>query len=181
MNENNELGMTTRDASRNLRLTFDWMMTNRDWQVFTATVVMKTKRLRDSKQPIENMKSWTTYNYKHRVLNKVRRRLCRSSAQWNQVLPIDYLYQYEFEQGSYFKPVPREGAPHHIHAVFPVRMDCASRIFNFSNNQLHHRLEKDLRSLDCVSSFLIEPLRYEDGHKWLSYMLKDKTAKELTL
>ena len=181
MNESNELGMTMREASRNLRLTFDWMMNNRDWQMFTATVVMKTTQLRDSKQPIENMKSWTTYNYKHRVLAKVKRRLCRSSSKWNQVLPIDYLYQYEFEQGSYFKPVPKKGAPHHIHAVFPVKRDCAGRIFDFSMNKLDRRLQKDLGSLDCVSSFLIEPLRHEDGHKWLSYMLKDKTPDQLTL
>lgn len=181
MNENNEPGMTAKEASRNLRLTLDWMMNNRDWQMFTATVTMKTKRLQASKQPIENMKSWTTYNYKHRVLNKVRRRLSRSTSTWSRVLPIDYVYQYEYEQGSYFKPVPKEGAPHHIHAVFPVQKDFAGRIFDFSINQLDHRLQKDLRSLDCVSSFLIEPLRFEDGHKWLSYMLKDKTPSELTL
>jgi hypothetical protein len=181
MNENNELGMTTKETSRNLRLTFDWMMHNPDWQLFTATVTMKTKRLQASKQPIENMKSWTTYNYKNRVLNKVRRRLCRSKFLWNKVLPIDYIYQYEFEQGSYFKQVPKDGAPHHIHAVFPVKRDLAERIFDFSIHQLDLRLHKDLRSLDCVSSFLIEPLRYEEGHKWLSYLLKDKTLDQLNL
>ena len=180
MNERYRLGMTTKEASKNLRMTFDWMMQNRDWQMFTATVTMKTKRLQASKQPIENMKSWTAYNYQHRVLNKVKRRLCRSSSNWNSVLPIDYVFQYEFEQGSYFKPVPKDGAPHHIHAVFPVKRDCAERIFDFAIHQLDPRLHKDLRSLDCVSSFLIEPLRYEDGHTWLSYMLKDKTANDLT-
>ena len=181
MNANNEQTMTVYQSKNNLRLTFDWMMHNRDWQIFTATVVMKTKRLRDSKQSIENMRTWTTYYYKHRVLNKVRRNLCRSKFKWNEVLPIDYLYQYEFEQGSYFKPVPKEDSPHHIHAVFPVRVDCVNRIYDYSTNQLNYRLQKDLRSLDCVSTFLIEPLRYEEGHTWLSYMLKDKTAHDLTL
>jgi hypothetical protein len=62
-----------------------------------------------------------------------------------------------------------------------VKRDCAERIFDFATHQLAPRLHKDLRSLDCVSSFLIEPLRYEDGHTWLSYMLKDKTPEQLTL
>jgi len=168
-------------TSNNLRLTYEWMMQNPEWRMFTATVTMKTKRLQDTKQPITNMRDWTTYNYKHRVLNKVKKQLSRARSKWNKVIPIDYFFQYEYEQGSYFKPVPRGDSPHHVHAVFPVRLEVADRIFDFNSNQLNQRLEKDIRSLDCVSSFLIQPLRCEDGHKWLGYMLKDKSACDLIL
>ena len=40
----------------------------------------------------------------------------------------------------------------------------------------HPRLEKDLRSLKKVSTFLIEPLRPETAHSWFHYMLKDKDS-----
>lgn len=179
MTNENELYPSEKLEIKNRRMTFDWMMTRPEWQLFTATVTMKTRLLKESKQPIQNMKNWTTYNYEYRVLNKVKKRLCRAQSKWNQVIALEDFYQYEFEQGSHFKPIPSEGSPHHIHGVFAVKTEYRDRIYDISNGRLDDRLFKDIRSLDCVSSFLIEPLRYEEGHQWMSYMIKDKTMREI--
>ena len=122
----------------------------------------------------------TEYEYHKRVLNKVKKRLCRSTSKWNQVLPIDYFYQYEFEQGSHFKPVPKANSPHHIHGLFPVQKEVAERIYNFQTKEMDARLVKDLKSMKRVSTFLIEPLRTEESKAWLAYMLKGKPRSELT-
>jgi hypothetical protein len=114
------------------------------------------------------------------VLNKVKKRLCRSSSKWNQVLPIDYFFQYEFEQGSYFKPVPQANSPHHIHGLFPVQKEVAERIYNFKTKEMDARLVKDLKSMNLVSTFLIEPLRTDKPKDWFAYMLKGKSRSELS-
>lgn len=179
MANENEMYPSENLEIKNRRMTLDWIMTKPEWQLFTATVTMKTKLLRETKQPIENMKQWTKYGYENRVLNKVKKRLCRSQSKWHQLIALEDCYQYEFGQGSYFKPVPKEGSPHHIHGVFAVKTEYRDRIYDIVNSRLDHRLSKDLYSLDCVSSFLIEPLRYEEGHQWMNYMFKGKTTKEL--
>lgn len=123
----------------------------------------------------EGMRKATDYEYRKRVLNKVRRRLCRSGSKWNEVLPIDYFRQYEYEQGSFFKPVPKSNSPHHVHAFLPVRKHLASRIFDFENDLLDERLQKDIRSIVTVSSFLIEPVLAGESEAWIRYMLKGKS------
>jgi len=75
----------------------------------------------------------------------------------------------------FFKPIPRANSPHHIHAFLPVRKDLASRIFDFEKGLLDGRLEKDLRSIVTVSSFLIEPVRTDEAEDWARYMLKGKS------
>ena len=94
-------------------------------------------------------------------------------------MPYDELFVYEYEQGSFFKPVPKDNAPHHIHGLFPVRREVASRIYDFETYQLDERLTKDIASIDTVSSFKIEPLNLETSDAWLGYMLKEKTAQDL--
>lgn len=100
-------------------------------------------------------------------------------AWWHHVLPIDYHFQYEREQGSHFKPVPRSNSPHHIHGLFPVHKDAANRIYNFESKVMDGRLVKDLESMSLVSTFLIEPLRSDEANSWLAYMLKGKSRSEL--
>ena len=151
----------------------DWILENNEWVPFAVTVTFKEL------VPYEfsdGMKKATDYEYRKRVLNKVRRRLCRSVSKWTEVLPIDYFRQYEFEQGSFFKPIPKLNSPHHIHALLPIRKHFASRIFNFEKGLLDHRLEKDLRSIVTVSSFLLEPVRIDEAEAWVRYMLKGKSS-----
>jgi hypothetical protein len=160
-----------------LELELNWIIDRQDWTPFTVTITFKNLVVCEASDGIRKA---TEYEYQKRVLNKIKKRLCRSSSKWNQVLPIDYFFQYEFEQGSHFKPVPRSNSPHHIHGLFPVQKEVAERIFNFQSNEMDARLVKDLKSMKCVSTFLIEPLRNEEAVAWLAYMLKGKSRSELT-
>ena len=158
-------------------LELNWILENIDWIPFTATVTFKNLVPYET---TDGFRKATEYEYQKRVLNKVKKRLCRSSSKWNQVLPIDYFFQYEFEQGSHFKPGHTVNSPHHIHGILPVEKDVAGRIYDFKSNEMDCRLVKDLKSMNLVSTFLIEPLRNEDAQAWLAYMLKGKSRPELT-
>lgn len=149
-----------------------WILESDEWIPFAVTVSFKGLVPYEAR---DGMKKATDYEYRKRVLNKVRRRLCRSGSKWNEVLPIDYFRQYEYEQGSFFKPVPKSNSPHHVHAFLPVRKNLASRIFDFENDLLDERLQKDIRSIVTVSSFLIEPVRAGESEAWIRYMLKGKS------
>lgn len=153
----------------------DWMVTNDEWINFTVTVTFKNL------EPIEaseGYKKAAKYEYEKRVLTKIKRRLCRLSSKWNSVIPIEYFFQYEYDQGSFFKPVSTRSNPHHIHGIFPVPKSLAHRIYDFENSSLVPRLTKDLNSLQRVSTFLIEPLRSSESDAWLNYILKDKSVKD---
>jgi hypothetical protein len=164
------------DPRNQWELELNWILENKDWTPFTATVTFKNLKAYEAN---DGYRKATEYEYGKRVLNKVKKRLCRSRSKWNQFLPIDYFFQYEFEQGSHFKPVPRSNSPHHIHGLFPVSKDVVNRIYDLDTQQMDSRLVKDLKSMNLVSTFLIEPLRTEDSRAWLTYMLKDKSSSEL--
>ena len=154
----------------------NWIATNPEWTPFVATVVFKNL------VPVEarnGLKKAARYHYEHRALRKIKKRLCRSSSNWNHVMPYDDFYVYEYEQGSFFKPVPKSDSPHHIHGLFPVRTEVVDRIYDFEQKQLNERLTKDISSIDTVSSFKIEPLRLDGANGWLGYMLKEKSAQDL--
>jgi len=158
-------------------LELNWIVENKNWIPFTATVTFQKLQAYEA---TDGIRKATEYEYHKRVLNKVKKRLCRSSSKWNQVLPIDYFFQYEFEQGSHFKPVPSSNSPHHIHGLFPVNKDEAPRIYNFENKEMDSRLIKDLQSMNLVSTFLFEPLRIDESKAWLAYMLKSKSRSDLS-
>jgi len=157
-------------------LELNWIINKQEWTAFTVTITFKNLVACEAS---DGLRKATEYEYQKRVLNKIKKRLCRSSSKWNKVLPIDYFFQYEFEQGSHFKPVPRSNSPHHIHGLFPVQKEVAERIFNFQRNEMDARLVKDLKSMKRVSTFLIEPLRTEESVAWLAYMLKGKSRSYL--
>ncbi len=157
-------------------LELNWILENKDWIPFTATVTFKNLKAYEAN---DGFRKASEFEYRKRVLNKVRKRLCRSPSKWNHVLPIDYHFQYEREQGSHFKPVPKSNSPHHIHGLFPVHKDAANRIYNFESKVMDGRLVKDLESMSLVSTFLIEPLRSDEANSWLAYMLKGKSRSEL--
>ena len=154
----------------------NWIATNDEWTPFVTTVVFKNLVAVEARN---GMRKAARYHYEHRALRKIKKRLCRSSSNWKYLMPYDELFVYEYEQGSFFKPVPKDNAPHHIHGLFPVRKEVASRIYDFQTCQLDERLTKDIASIDTVSSFKIEPLNLETSVAWLAYMLKEKTAQDL--
>ena len=154
----------------------NWMVSNDEWIKFTVTVTFKNL------EPIEaseGYKKAATYEYEKRVLTKIKKRLCRLSSKWNSVIPIEYFIQYEYDQGSFFKPLSSRINPHHIHGVFPVPKHLARRIYDFENTHLDQRLKKDLQSLHRVSTFLIEPLRSDESDAWFHYILKGKSMRDI--
>ena len=66
----------------------EWMVTNDDWVTFTVTVTFKNL---EPFEASEGYKKAALYEYKKRVLNKIKKRLCRLSSKWNRVIPIEYL------------------------------------------------------------------------------------------
>lgn len=152
----------------------DWIISNDEWITFTTTVTFKNLI---GYETSFSMKKATKYEYQKRVLNKVRKRLSRSRDLWKTVLPIDYLSIYEYEQGSFFKPIPKANSPHHIHGLISVKRDYSSRIFDFGLLELDKRLYKDLKSIPTVSTFKIEPIRLDEAKSWVNYMTKGKNPE----
>ena len=157
-----------------LALMVDWIISNDEWITFTTTVTFKNLI---GYETSSSMKKATKYEYQKRVLNKVRKRLSRSRDLWKTVLPIDYLSIYEYEQGSFFKPIPKANSPHHIHGLISVKRDYSSRIFDFGLLELDKRLYKDLKSIPTVSTFKIEPIRLDEAKSWVNYMTKGKNPE----
>lgn len=156
----------------------DWILQSDECVPFAITVTFKNL------VPLETgdgMRKATEYQFENRVLTKIKKRLSRSRSKWNLVLPLDPIYQYEYGQGSSFKPVPKSNAPHHIHGVLFVKTEVAPRIFNYDLQELDVRLKKDLCSLDTVSTFLIEPLIKSEADAWMNYIRKGKSLSELTV
>lgn len=150
----------------------EWLVyDNKEWTTFTITVTFQ-----NIVPVISNlgMKGACFYELEKGVFTKIRKRLCRLQKHWDQVLKITDFCVYEFEQGSFFKAVPNDQSPHHIHGLFPVPNHLASRIYDFTNRHLDMRLNKDLRSMHTVSTFHLEPIRLDEAGSWYKYMIKSK-------
>jgi len=158
------------------RQILDWIVNNEDWITFTVTVTFKNLVPYEA---TDGYKKAARYEFEKRVLTKAKRRLCRTSSKWNQVLPF-YICAYEYEQGSFFKPVPPTNQPHHIHGLFIVPKELASKIYHFEYEVMDFRLNKDIRSIEKVSTVFIEPLRKPESDSWLNYMMKDKSSLSLS-
>ncbi len=154
-----------------------WMLYEKNnLSIYTITITFQNL------QPVVTsygMKGAAFYEFNYHVLPKIRRRLCRARKHWSKVLPTPEFVVYEYQQGSYFKPVPQANAPHHIHGLIAVEKSLEAKIFNHSSHALDERLKKDLASVKTVDSFLIEPLRLDEAENWYHYMLKGKTGSEI--
>jgi hypothetical protein len=154
------------------RLILDWLVDKDEMVTFTITVTFKNLVPYEA---TDGYKKAARYEYEKRVLTKVMRRLCRTSSKWNRVLPI-HLFVYEYEQGSFFKPVPPSNQPHHIHGMFSVPKELAQKIYHYDLKQMDSRLKKDILSISKVSTVYIEPLLENESDSWMNYMLKDKDS-----
>ena len=155
----------------NLRkLEYDWIIKNPDWITLTITVTFKNL------VPFymnNGMRLATEYEYDKYVLTKIKKRLTRLQKYWGKVF-IHEFSVYEFDQTSFFRKSDSPRTPHHIHGIITIPKEKMNRLFDPNTGTLHPRLEKDLKSLKKVSTFLIEPLRLDTSHSWFHYMLKDK-------
>ena len=155
----------------NLRkLEYDWITQNPDWISLTITVTFKNLV---PFHMTEGMKLATEYEYQKHVLTKIKKRLTRLQKYWNKVFIYEFSV-YEFDQTSYFRKSDSPRTPHHIHGIITIPREKMNRLIDPNTGTLHPRLEKDLRSIKKVSTFLIEPLRLETAHSWFHYMFKDK-------
>lgn len=154
-----------------------WMIHEQtEWSIYTITVTFVGLK------PViasYGMKGAAMHEFDHHVLPKIRRRLCRSKKHWEKVLPTPEFVVYEYQQGSFFKPVPKSNSPHHVHGLLAVKKRVEAKIFDKEASALDERLQKDLASVRTVGSFLIEPLRVDEAENWYHYMIKDKTAADL--
>ncbi len=152
---------------------YEWIVNDPKYITLAITVTFKDL------VPIysgSGMRLATEYEYDKRVLNKVKKCLCRLRKHGDKVLPIPDFRFYEYDQTSFFKGVSNSQTPHHIHGILPIPTHLIARIIDIDTGNLNERLKKDLKSLSKVSTFLIEPLRRENAKAWLHYMLKDKVA-----
>lgn len=137
-----------------------------EWRLFTCNVVFK---------PIDRINTQSRYEdeYRGRFLNKVRRRLERSSIHQPKTIPYEGCFFYERYEKSRFKVAGRRNPPH-IHSIIPIRTEQVHRFWSYDDNRLHPRLFKDLHSIDVVQDVLIEPMRNDDPFAWLMYITKQK-------
>jgi hypothetical protein len=95
-------------------------------------------------------------------------RLCRSICS-------DLLSYYEHSEVSWFKSLAGMKPVHHVHGVVGIPKNLTPRIWNCSENGLKFQMEKDLLSMDIISSVLFEPLRIGEAKSWLGYIAKKKS------
>jgi hypothetical protein len=152
----------------------DFVVSNNEWTKFTITSTFTNLKIVNV---TDGMRGATIDEYRHKVLWKLKKNLSNSKNQCFKAIPYEELYEYEYDVGSFFKPVPKSNSPHHIHGIIPIPNALVHKIYDFEANSLTKRLIKDLSSIDTVSSFLIEPLRLDEAWKWVNYLKKGKTPK----
>lgn len=138
-----------------------------EWRLFTCTVVFK---------PVDRINTQSRYEdeYRGRFLNKVRRRLERSSIHQPKTIPYEDCFFYERYEKSRLKVAGRRNPPH-IHSIIPIRTEQVHRFWSYDDNRLHPRLFKDLHSIDVVQDVLIEPMWKNESIKWIMYITKMKS------
>ena len=164
------LQKSLRNQTNLRKLEYDLITQNPDWVTLTITVTFKNL------VPFymnNGMRLATEYEYDKYVLTKIKKRLTRLQKYWDKVFIYEFSV-YEFDQTSYFRKSDSPRTPHHIHGIITIPKEKMNRLIDPNTGTLHPRLEKDLKSLKKVSTFLIEPLRLESAHSWFHYMLKDK-------
>lgn len=164
------LQKSLRNQTNLRKLEYDLITQNPDWITLTITVTFKNL------VPFymnNGMRLATEYEYDKYVLTKIKKSLTRLQKYWDKVFIYEFSV-YEFDQTSFFRKSDSPRTPHHIHGIITIPKEKMNRLFDPNTGTLHPRLEKDLKSLKKVSTFLIEPLRLESAHSWFHYMLKDK-------
>ncbi|MBU3600098.1 hypothetical protein ICN28_06170 [Polynucleobacter sp. 30F-ANTBAC] len=152
----------------------DFIVSNNEWAKFTITTTFTNLEVVNV---TDGIRGATIDEYLHKVLWKIKKNLSSSRNQWDKLIPYECLYEYEYDVGSFFKPIPQSNSPHHIHGIVPIPNFLVPKIFNLSDGSITKRLAKDLSSIRTVSSFFIEPLRVDEAWKWVNYLKKGKTPK----
>lgn len=85
----------------------------------------------------------------------------------------ELLAEYEFGDTGKIVAGVRKRVPHHFHCVIAIPKGLSPRVWDGTLNQPVERLIKDFRSLENVSSVLIEPLG--DPLRWVNYSTKTQS------
>ena len=144
-----------------------WFESKRnEWELFTITVVFKTSKIAP--------RGYDWGAEYERVLNKIRRKLERSEANYELAIPFDKFAYYEKDESS-IKRITGSRKPHHFHALIPIRKVSNYRFWSIDLNDLNPRLRKDIESIDTIQSVVVEPILEGRSIDWTKYILKAKS------
>lgn len=150
----------------------EWIESMRkDWTPFTITAVLK------SSGSVPRRDYWLD-QYKHKVVWKVNKRLCRHAKEL--IVVHEFGCYYEFEESSIRKSFADKRCPHHVHATLLIPTSMTNRIWNETEQKLNPRLAKDFKSINIVSSVEMEPVRTGEAICWLVYSAKGKDLTHFT-
>lgn len=164
----------------------EWLEEKTDtWNLYAITAVFQDLDIRIPKIPCTPAR-WESEYYK-RVLGKFRKRLITSRDQQDNAIPFDYLFYYEKEHAGLGK-VSGSKSPHHVHALIPIPKELDHRLWVPEVNEgelpkiwsrkhpdtFHHRLRKDLDSVDSLQDMLFEEVHSQKTVDWLNYIAKCK-------
>lgn len=148
----------------------EWIESMRkDWTPFAITAVFKASG------SVPRPDYWLDM-YKHKVVWKVNKRLCRHAKEL--IVVHEFGCYYEFDESSLKKSFADKRHPHHVHAILLIPTSMTNRVWNEVEQKLSPRLEKDFQSISIVSSILMEPIPTGQTISWLVYSAK---GKDLTL
>ena len=137
-----------------------------EWNLFTCTVTFKPIDLNNSKERWES-------DYKTLFLQKIKKRLERNPDNFPNCIPFEDFYYFERYEKSKRKQNGKK-TPFHIHSLLPIKTCHMNRFWSFDESSLHHRLQKDLLSIDVVQDVLIEQVRDSNSISWIRYITKLK-------
>ena len=144
----------------------DWFKSlSESWMPLATTVVFQSSGYQPKPE-------YWLHEYKHTFLHKISKILSRRSK--DSVLYSDFC-EYEFGESGLYKSVKDQRSPHHVHGVIFIPNELVKKVWNSENKSITDRLEKDIRSIKCISSALIEPIREGEMNKWIGYTMKNKS------
>jgi len=145
---------------------------NKHWDLFTITLTFK------SSSSSKYIKDQCLSIYDNNFLNKIRKQLYRNYNLNQSTIPYEYFRLHEYDEKSLLK-VDNEHTPNHIHGIIPIKKEYTKKFWNIETNTLTRRLQKDIKSIKKVASFLIEPIRLDELDMWISYCAKYKKVEDL--
>lgn len=139
---------------------------SKNWSLYAITLTFKTshdsKRIRDE----------TRYLYQQNILTKIRKQLKRNHKTNHETIPCSEFWFQEFDEKN--KSKANKFSPHHIHGILPIQQELTHKFWDFENNQVVKRLQKDIKSLRYVADFEIKPIDLDKIYSWVTYCVKGK-------
>lgn len=144
----------------------------KSWDLFTITLTFK------SSSGSNYIKEQCLSIYDNSFLNKIKKQLYRNYNLNQSTIPYEYFRIHEYDEKSLLK-CDNKNTPNHIHGILPIKKEYTNKFWSIETNTLSRRLQKDIKSIKKVASFLIEPIRIEELDMWISYCAKFKKIDQL--